>query len=173
MLVKVWIGGGDILAKKRDIKVFTSSNFKLEGMTTMTTNSDYLNRPDVKLDERLNMLNTGWDTSTFDWYYNYLEANQIIASKNANAYCNYLLDLGYIPIVYLPSPAVGLSSQFMKVLDASAIPYVKMGPTSFASRYCHLDTIDAWVSKMDAAKFLGCSPEAVRSADLFRRCLNG
>lgn len=166
------INGGDILVQ-RDIKVFVSHNFKLEGITTMTTNGTYLDRPDVKLDERLNMLNTGWDTSTFDWYYNYLEANQIISAKNSNAYCTYLLDIGYIPAVYLPSPAVSLSSKFMNVLDASKVPYVKMGPTSFANRYCTVDTIDAWVSKMDAAKFLGCKPEDVRSADLFRRCLNG
>lgn len=156
---------------KRNINVFTSRNFKLEGMTHMTTNSEYLKRSNITFDERIKLLNTDWDTSTFDWYYNYLEANQIIASKNPKAYCTYMLDIGYVPIVYLPSQAITLTNNFMRVLDASQVPYVKMQPTSFANKYCNIDTVDAWVSKMDAAKFLCCKPEDVRSADFFRRCL--
>lgn len=157
---------------ERKIKVFVGRNFELEGISDMPTDESYLERSGAKFDSRLNFLTTDWDTSTFQWYYNYLATNQIIASRNPKAYCTYLLDIGYVPVIYLPSIAAELTPKFTQLLDNCGLPYIKMGATSFANKYCNIDTVDAWVSKMDAAKFLGCKPEDVRSADIFRRLVH-
>lgn len=31
---------------------------------------------------------------------------------------------------------------------------------------------DSWVSRMDAAEFLGCKPENVRSSELYKKVMN-
>lgn len=154
------------------LKVFIGDNFKVEGQDLLPTSSSYLKRPDVYYDERSRFLTRNLNLSNWDWYYNYLEFTQVLASKNASAKANYLLDLGYVPVVYLPTCCLQLGNKMLEALDKVGIPYVKIRPTSFVNKYCDIVAIDAWVSKMDAASILGIPPEKVTSVAIVRRLLN-
>lgn len=154
-----------------ELKVFVGENFKVEGQSLFTTNSNYLNRKDVFYDERGRFLTRSLNLSNWDWYYNYLDFTQVVANKNQSAKPNYLLDLGYVPVVFLPTCCLQLGSKLMEVMDKRNIPYVKVQPMSFVTKYCDIMSIDAWVSKMDASELLGIAPEKVTSIDILRRLI--
>lgn len=152
-------------------KVFVGDNFKVEGQSEFPTNSDYLKQDGVFFDERANFLTRNLDLSDFQWYYNYLDFMQTMANKNPNAKPMYLLDLGYVPVVYLPSCCLQIGPKLVEALDAADVPHVRLSPTSFVSKYCNLMTVDAWVSKMDIYERLGVKPEEVTSEMILRRLL--
>ena len=151
------------------LKVFIGNNFKVEGQDTFPTNSNYLKRDDVFYDERCKFLTHNLDTSNWDWYFNYLEFNQVAANKNPSARPTYLLDLGYVPVVFLPTCCAKVGPTLIEILDRKNLPYIKTFPMSFVTKYCDIMGIDAWMSKMDAAKLLDIAPEQVTSALVLRR----
>ena len=156
------------------LRVFVGDNFKVEGQEVLSTNDAYLKRADVHFDERANFLTRNLNVSNWDWYYNYLEFMQIVANKNPQASPTYLLDLGYVPVVYLPSCCESLGARLMEAMDVKKIPYVKLPPTSFVLKHYKAMTIDAWVSKMDVYERLGVAPNEVTSEMILRRLvLNG
>lgn len=131
-----------------------------------------LDDPDTYMDTRMYMISTHTNFKTKDWLINYLNTAAYFASKNHDAYPTYLCDLGYIPVVYLPTCVPTLGTKLMLILDEKNIPYIKVKGTSFIQKYFNTDITDAWVHKLDAAKILGCKPEAVRSADFVREVFN-
>lgn len=158
-----------------NIKVFTAENFKIVGREELTTNSAYLNAPGVKFDERLGICSSGVDMSNFEWYFNYLKSafqifNKMEASKKP--YCTYLLDIGYIPVIYLPTPFVQLSKEMFNILDNAGIDYVTMHPTSFVYRHTNMDSPDAWASKMTLSKQLNIPITEITSEKVVRRLFN-
>ena len=152
-------------------KVFIGNNFKVEGQDVLPTNSSYLKSAGVYFDERANFLTYNLDLSNWDWYFNYLEFMQTASNKNGQAQPKYLLDLGYVPVVYMPSCCEHLGAKLMEVMDVRNIPYVKLSPTSFVLKKYKTMTIDAWVSKMDVAKLLDVNPEDVTSEMILRRLI--
>lgn len=152
-----------------NLKVFVGNNFKVEGQDVLPTGSVYLNRSDVHFDERGNFLTHNLDLSNWQWYYNYLDFMQTAANKNVNAHATYLLDLGYVPVVYLPTCCLTLGTALREALDYKGIPYISIGPTSFVVKYCNFSTVDIWVSKMDAAPLLGVAPTDVTSEMILRK----
>ena len=85
----------------------------------------------------------------------------------------YLLDLGYIPIVFLPACLTqAMYAKMVNVLTRIELPFVQFKTRSFNIKYFESDTFDAWVSKLDVAKLLNMNPENVRSADLAGRLYN-
>lgn len=84
------------------VRVYIAQNF-LECGSEVLPDASYLERADVFYDIRTNMLVNNVDMLGMQWYYNYLESNARFAFKNPNAYPGYLLNLGYIPVVFLPS----------------------------------------------------------------------
>lgn len=153
------------------LKCFTGPNFAFEGCQEFAADSDFLRRPDVLLDERTMFLTYNIDKTNWNWYFNYIDFTRIIAAKNSNARAGYLLNLGYFPVVYLPTCFSQIESHLIHILDVTQIPYVKLHKSSFALRKVDLEGFDIWVSKMDAAKILGCAPEDVRANDFIRRVL--
>ena len=149
-------------------EIFVSDNFMLSGMCEVPS-EEWLRRPGVFFDTRTNMLSSDSRFDTFDWYINYLKTTAIFAGKNPSAYPTYMLDLGYIPVVYLPSCCVGTYAEMFAKLDKIDIPYVKLNPTSFVMKYVDIDAVDAWVSKMDISRLWGIPVEQVRSVDVVRR----
>lgn len=153
------------------LKVFIGTNFKVEGKDVLPSDANILSQPGVYFDERANFLTYGLNLHNYEWYYNYLNFMQVASTKNMNANPSYLLNLGYIPVVYLPSCCLQLTDSLMKVLEVNKVPHIKKAPTSFATKYCNIMTTDAWVSKMDVHEMLGVTPEKVTSEMLLRRLL--
>lgn len=156
---------------KRDakaLKVYYGDNFKPEGVKLLVD----LDTKGAYLDERHMFLVTNLDMSNFDWYYNYLDFVRSCSEKNPTAYPSYMLDLGYVPVVFLPTCCSELETPLRRILDARKIPYISKYPMSFTIRRLTVDGTDSWVSKIDAAKFLNIRPEEVRSVDIVRRLLS-
>lgn len=171
MQIVAWTHGGKQQMAESKFLVFVGDNFQFEGKEDFAMNADYLKRKDVHYDTRANFLSRNVDLSNWQWYFNYLDFMQTASSKNPNAKPSYLLDFGYVPVVYLPSPFESLGVRLMEAMAVKKIPYIKMTPTSFATKYCSLVTVDAWVSKMDVYKRLGCRPEEVTSEMIIRRLI--
>lgn len=149
-------------------EVFISNNFKLIGKQELPS-AEYLQRAGIYYDTRLGMLVENLSLTDIEWYANYLDTNAYIAGKNPSAYPTYLLDLGYIPIVYLPSCCITLGVPMLAQLDVQNIPYIKMSPLSFVHQYCNIDTVDAWVSKLDIHEALGIPVDQIKASDVARR----
>ena len=153
------------------LKVYVGRNFKLEGKQEISVYSDYMNKPGVILDARGNFLANDINVNSWDWFYNYLEFQHFAATKNPDAKPIYMLDLGFVPVVYMPTCFLDLGPKLMQIMDAKQIPYVRMTPTSFALKYVDIMTIDAWVSKMQVAESLGVTPDKVTSEMILRRLI--
>ena len=127
----------------------------------------------VIYDARTNVISYNTDLSNMTWYQNYLKANDIFAKQNPDAYMTYLLDLGYMPIVFLPSClAQPMYAKMVNVLTKISLPFVQFKSRSFNIKYFESDTFDAWVSKLDVAELLHIAPKDVRADDLARRLFN-
>lgn len=121
-------------------------------------------------DARSNILTTSVDFTNMEWYSNYLQANSIFATQHPDAYATYLLDLGYLPVVYLPSCLHEvLYQKMLRALSNSGIPFVQFKSSSFIQKYYNTTDMDAWVSKMDLAEILDMKPESIRSQDIVGR----
>lgn len=161
--------------ESQKITIYTSNNFEYVGQETMERKQleSLIADSSVIYDARTNMLSYNTDLSNMMWYQNYLKANSIFAQHNPDAYMTYLLDLGYIPIVFLPACLTqAMYAKMVNVLTRIELPFVQFKTRSFNIKYFESDTFDAWVSKLDVAKLLNMNPENVRSADLAGRLYN-
>ncbi len=154
------------------IKVFVGRNFKPDGLCDLP-DINYLEQLDIFYDERNQFLTQGIDKSNWQWYYNYIDFVHTISSKNPNARPLWLLDIGYIPIVYLPSCCSGMSTELFAKLDEKRIPYVKTQPYSFVTKYVNGLTADGWVSKMDLSKILNIPPNEITSEKVLKELVLG
>ena len=145
-----------------------ANNFLEEG-TSYLQSETWLNRPDVYLDERNNMFSYNTNFTNDNWYYNYLISNSRYALRNPKAYPTYMLDLGYIPVVFLPSCRAPKAISMISKLDAMNIPYVQTGAYSFVVSKPSLDYTDAWVSKLDIERILGIPLNQITSVETVRR----
>ena len=123
-------------------------------------------------DSRTRMLAYNTNFNNFDWYYNYINSNAIFASKNPGAYPSYLLNLGFIHIVFLPSCCQSYSVLFQNALDIKQLPYVKTRAYSFVTQHTDMDSVDAWMSKMDISRIFNIPIEEIRAVDIIRRILD-
>ena len=154
-----------------EIHVCSADNFKVYGRECIDISSAY-NMLGTYFDMRAMVLSRNTDVNNFQWYYNYLEFMHQASIKNPTAKPSYLLSLGYVPVIYLPSCfSDDLGEMLFKLLDAYKLKYVKLPATSFAVKSPRIDTTDAWMSKIDAAEFLGCDIKDVTSESILRRIL--
>ena len=121
------------------------------------------------LDTRTMYVVRNLNMDNWDWYSNYIELNRFLATKNLKARPSYLLDLGYVPVVLLPSQFAEMAYDFFTILDALHVPYARLRPSSFINPKLEMSGADAWISKMDGAEVLGCQPYEVTSDKLIRR----
>lgn len=153
--------------------VLRGDNFKVTGVSPMIDATDpIMGLHYTRFDERTLFITTDFDETNWNWYFNYLTSMNALASKNRDAHCNYILDLGYVPVIYLPSCCTDKNTELMNALRESQLPYITMAATSFVTKFCNIDATDVWVNKLDAAEYLNCAPEDVRSVDIVRRMLN-
>ena len=145
-----------------------AKNFKHEGLQEMPSEG-WLQRADVYLDERNNTLSYETNFNNMEWYYNYLSSNAKFALRNPKAYPAYLLDLGYIPVVFLPSCCSSRSVTMINKLDNMNIPYIQTGAFSFVTSRPSLNYFDAWVSKLDIERIFNIPLDQITSVDIARR----
>lgn len=153
------------------IKCFLANNFVIEDRVDIPTRKDYLERPDVMLDERTFILSHSVDRTNWDWYFNYINSIRTLAQKNYDSPANNILDLGYVPLIYLPSCMLFMESELFRILDVTGVPYTKLHKSSFIFNKVDLQGADAWMSKMDAAELLDCKPIDVTAEMCIRRFL--
>lgn len=154
------------------VRVNIAKNF-LECGTEDLPNADFLQRPDVYYDMRNNLLSYEVDMKGLQWYYNYLESNARYASRNPMAYPGYLLNLGYIPVVFLPSCCASYSVTMINKLDSIRLPYIKTAAYSFVVQRPVMDTLDAWVNKLDIERVLGIPMMEITSRKVVERVYDG
>lgn len=164
------------------VMVNFATNFKLTGVGPMITDPVQLSRPDVRFDLRTRMLTFNFDESNMDWYFNYIDSVRHFAQQNPTVYATFLLDAGYVPVIYLPidttetinarSICLNMQYKLLQALMKSTIPYISMTPTTFTPyRIQYGNVSDAWVSKMDAIKFINKSPDKITADDVIREVL--
>lgn len=157
------------------ITVYIANNFEPDHQEVMDRREveSLIADGTVIYDARTNVISYNTDLSNMTWYLNYLRANSVWRKQNPDAYMTYLLDLGYMPIVFLPSClAQPLYTKMVNVLTKISLPFVQFKSRSFNIKYFESDTFDAWVSKLDVAQLLNITPEDVRADDLARRLFN-
>lgn len=153
--------------------MYKADNFIIRDFVKQTKELDELEGLPYVFDFRHQIMST-IDSSSYQFYLNYLDQLEYFSKQNPGVKPNYLLDLGYIPLIMFPSCFIELSPKFLTMLDAKQVPYIRTAPYSFISGSTHLDVVDAWVNKLDMAKLFNIAPEQVRSKDVFRRLfING
>lgn len=158
------------MATSSILKCFYATNFSVEGCGPMLSDTA-ISANNYLLDERMMILSSGNDLHDWTWYFNYLDFVRVSASKNPDARASYMLNLGYIPVIYMPTCMQDLEPKLFEVLDFKKVPYAKLHKTSFTVGKIDLPGTDAWVSKMDAGEIMGIEPDKVRSIDFIRRVL--
>lgn len=154
----------------KGVNVFTADNFMLSGKTKV--DSHYVESLPVGMlyDERCNLLTFNNQISIDDmtWYKNYLSTvRQFTQRTECNTRMLHMLDLGYIPAVYLPTCVdSSIGRLFQSVLDHFSIPNVTMYPSSFVVKRINFVGTDIWVNKMDISEFVNKPPERVTCSDL-------
>lgn len=158
------------------MKYYFGENFLINDILDEDKVQGLLDKGAATLDTRTGSVTYGLKTDDWSWYHNYISFQQFLSNNVPDARISYLLDLGYVPVIYLPSCVATLASSdtnmttlMFKLLDASPFEYVTTRPMSFVRSKCDIDTMDAWVHKLQAADILECSPESVRSLDIIRR----
>lgn len=161
-----------------DVSVYIAQNYKVEDYTRKPVN---LNNPNklidskgnpLLLDKRHLILTTRDDGSSWDFYMNYLDICAAFARMFPNSRPSYLLDLGYIPLIMLPTTDLEYGSMLINLLDAQHVPYIRQQPFSFLYGYTNdIDTVDVWIPKMDMADRFNMKPESITSKDMFRRLI--
>lgn len=158
-------------------KMFYGDNFKLNLEKQLGEDEliQLCSKSDTYLDERTGMISANTDLKGIQWYLNYLETTGIFAKRNPKAYPTYLLDLGFIPIVYLPSPCMSASASMIAKLHTNNIEFVAMRPMSFVySNFSDApETSDAWVSKLEIEAKLGIPIDSITSTEVVRRLFYG
>lgn len=115
--------------------------------------------------------------SDLSWYNEYMKLNYILLATymadnpGKQLPVMNLLNIGYIPIGYGPSFVEDINQFIVQLLVLRKVPYALYRATVMGAAYYKTDTQDVWVSKMDAAKFLRCSPNDVTFISLLKGLL--
>lgn len=153
---------------KNNLVLNLSDNFKFTSKGEVA-GVDTLSESDTYMDSRMALLSYHTDFKGLQWYLNYLETAAYFARRNPTSYPSYMLKLGYVPVVYMPSCVGTLGVKMMADLDKLQIPYVRMRATSFVVPYFQSDMVDAWASKLHLGEYFNVAPESIRSSDVIRR----
>ena len=106
------------------------------------------------------------------WYKNYLTTVRGFSEKSDNHHALAMLDIGYIPIVYMPAiDSMGTSLfEYAHILnmalDKLHVPYMTRTPISFMYTKASFVAMDSWVNKLDVADLLGKPPALVTCSDV-------
>ena len=158
-----------------NFRVYPAENFRITDKQTAKDNIADIDSEDYIIDARNGIASKNNIFVNYEWYYNYIKETQHFARVNPDSRWQYLLRLGYIPIVYLPAPDISelMNQTMLDILQRYKVPYITLRATSFAVKYCDLDVMDAWISKIDASKYFGIPIEQVNSLDLIKKVYEG
>lgn len=136
---------------------------------------------DYQIDDRLTMvsIDNTYDAQEYmNYYVSYLTLlNRNCRSTDAKGYLVNHLDMGFIPFIIPPTFLMGceefkvMAENLKERLDKCNIRRINLAPYRFDNTGVNSKKTDVWVSRIDAAKFLGCGVEGVRFQDLFRRLM--
>ena len=147
---------------------YVGTNFLIDDTVDKEKGMDMVSAGGAVLDERTWSVSMNTDFTNLQWYENYITLTRFLAQKHPNSYPTYLLDLGYVPLIYLPTAAIdiGLDRAMMDIVESMSIPNIRTRPTSFVRDKINVSTMDVWVHKIHGADILKCKPEDVRSIAL-------
>lgn len=149
-----------------------ATNFKWEAGTYIEgTISDY---KDTGLyDERNSCISVNTDYSNMEWYFNYLEMIATIVGQYPQNRAAYMFQLGYIPVIALPTCCISMEVPMTTILDRIRLPYVKTSQFVFDNSYkTDLPGMDVWVSKLDIEKHFRMSLRDIRAVEVARLIFN-
>ena len=155
--------------KRKNVKYYKllfGYNFEVDRQVNLPEDDPVLMSKSSYYDARTNSLGASVNFTNWKWYLNYIDLVGVIARNTmGKSRCTYLLNNGYIPVIYLPTDVVkanyDLEVKLFELLDCQEIPYVRLRKTSFIDRKIDIEGSDAWVSKMDMSEILGCKPYQV------------
>ena len=82
----------------------------------------------------------------------------------------YMLRLGFIPLIMAPSFWGDKAHTMILPHIPKEFPYYPRPAVSFLNSRYRSDYPDIWVSKLDAAKLIGCKPELVTVKGVLEKC---
>lgn len=154
-------------------KLFYGYNFEIDRQVRLAEDDPIFSDKNSFYDIRTNSLGVNVDFHNWQWYLNYIKLVGVIARNTVGkSRCAYLLNNGYIPLIYLPTDVVKanyeLEVKLFELLDSQGIPYARLRKSSFLDRKVDVEGSDAWVSKMDMSELLGCKPYEVTTCAVLK-----
>ena len=137
--------------------MISTYNFKLE-KEAIPAGVEYISS---KLLDRRNNIEVVNLVPGIQSYINYLDLLMYLRGD----WCSYgYLDLGMIPIIMAPSfMQEPITKLLLPVIKQSGLNIHSMPATSFLRKDTLTGTYEFWAFREDVGKFLGCSPDSVRT----------
>lgn len=111
------------------------------------------------------------ELDTSELVYNYSRLYAAVMSNNN--VIRFYIDMGLIPFAFYPTSHRSFIEDIDEILNKTGLHHFRRTAVYNHNRksiYKHMS--DSWVSRMDAAEFLGCKPENVRSSELYKKVMN-
>lgn len=100
-------------------------------------------------------------------YANYLDLLLMLRDKWIST--GYL-DLGMIPVIVAPSfMHEALITSLLPIIQAQGLKVIPMPGSSFMLNNSMAETTDYWAFREDAAEYLGCRPDEVKTKDIISK----
>ena len=109
-------------------------------------------------------------TYTKESYLGYLNIVKQMAMRPSYTEGAYMLRLGFIPLIMAPSFWGDKAHTMILPHIPKDLPYYPRPAVSFLNSRYRSDYPDIWVSKLDAAKLIGCKPELVTVKGVLDKC---
>lgn len=103
-------------------------------------------------------------------YLGYLDISKKFAFRAGTRDSDYMLNLGFIPLVMPPSFWGDRAHDMILPKVQGILPCYPRPAMSFLHPHYRADLWDFWVSKMDAAELCQCNPDQVTTKEVLRRC---
>ncbi len=145
-----------------DLKAFITLDFQKQIPASLPTREDVLDTRNF-----IYARNPTFTKESYLGYLNFVKSLAMTAASDAN---NYMLRLGFIPLVMPPSFWGDRAHTMILPHIPKSLPYYPRPATSFLNSRYHSDYPDIWVSKLDAAKLCGCKPELVTVKGVLEKC---
>lgn len=136
-----------------------------------TTNPDkYKSHPDI-INGTIHDSRNGIDTTNIipglQCYVNYLDLLVMLRDKWISV--GYL-DLGMVPVIMGPSfMHEPLVTTLLPIIQSKGLKVMPMPGTSFMLGNSMVGSTEYWAFREDAAEFLGCHPDKVRTRDILSK----
>lgn len=145
-----------------ELRAFITMDFKTKLPDTIPAQSDML--------DMRNYIYARNPTYTKESYLGYLNIVKQLAMSQTYEEGTYMLRLGFIPLIMAPSFWGDKAHTMILPHIPKEFPYYPRPAVSFLNSWYRSDYPDIWVSKLDAAKLIGCKPELVTVKGVLEKC---